>query len=78
MEILIQRKHGLIPDQVWEMLLRLDSHIDDFRKNGKYGGIELMALGTSQFSWTQDTFDKDFVAAMYARASTITVFFKRC
>src|SRR4051812_47723937 len=67
MEILVRRKHGLIPDQTWEMLCRLDGHLDDFKQNGKYGGIELMAMGTSQYSWTQDTFNKEFVAAMYGR-----------
>jgi hypothetical protein len=70
MELLIRRKHGLIPDQVWEMLLRLDTHTDDFKQNGKYGGIELMALGTTHMSWTGDTFNKDFVAGMYARVLT--------
>ncbi|KAJ4296189.1 hypothetical protein N0V90_006233 [Kalmusia sp. IMI 367209] len=67
MEILIRRKHGLIPDSVWQLLCQLESHIEDFKSNGNYGGIELMALGTSQFSATQDRFSKDFVAAMYAR-----------
>lgn len=67
MEILIRRKHGLIDDQTWQLLCHLDSHVDDFKNNGNYGGIELMAMGTSQFSATQDTFTKDFVAAMYAR-----------
>ncbi|KAF2106672.1 hypothetical protein BDV96DRAFT_654462 [Lophiotrema nucula] len=70
MEILIRRKHGLIPDEIWQMLCQLGSHIEDFKQNGKYGGIELMAMGTSQFSWTQDTFNKDFVAGMYARVLT--------
>lgn len=67
MEILVRRKHGLLDDQTWQLLCHLDSHIDDFKTNGNYGGIELMAMGTSQFSATQDTFSKDFVAAMYAR-----------
>ena len=67
MELLVRKKHGLIPEQEWDILCRLDTHVEDFRRNGKYGGIELMAMGTSQFSFTQDTFDKDFVAAMYAR-----------
>ncbi|KAF2252989.1 SET domain-containing protein [Trematosphaeria pertusa] len=67
MDVLVRRKHGLILDRDWEMLCELDTHIDDFKRNGKYGGIELMALGTSQFSFTQDTFSKDFVAGMYAR-----------
>ncbi|KAJ4345367.1 uncharacterized protein N0V89_011497 [Didymosphaeria variabile] len=67
MEILVRRKHGLIDDQTWQLLCHLDSHIDDFKNNGNYGGIELMAMGTSQFSATQETFNKDFVAAMYAR-----------
>jgi hypothetical protein len=67
MEILIRRKYGLIPDNVWEMLCRLDSHIEDFKANGNYGGIELMALGTSHFSFTQNMFSKDFVADMYGR-----------
>lgn len=49
------------------MLLSLPSHVDDFKANGNYGNIELMAMGASQFSLTQDIFDKDFVAAMYAR-----------
>ncbi|KAF2187202.1 SET domain-containing protein [Zopfia rhizophila CBS 207.26] len=70
MEILIRQKHGLIRDKDWEMLCRLDTHIDDFKRNGKYAEIELMAMGTSQFSWTQDTFSKDFVAGMYARVLT--------
>ncbi|KAF1969152.1 SET domain-containing protein [Bimuria novae-zelandiae CBS 107.79] len=67
MEILVRRKHGLIDDQTWQLLCHLESHVDDFKENGNYGGIELMAMGTSQFSATQDTFSKDFVAAMYAR-----------
>ncbi|KAK7178981.1 hypothetical protein DPSP01_008207 [Paraphaeosphaeria sporulosa] len=67
MEILVRRKHGLIDDQTWQLLCHLGSHIDDFKANGNYEGIELMAMGTSQFSATQDTFNKDFVAQMYAR-----------
>jgi hypothetical protein len=67
MEILVRRKHGLIDDQTWQLLCHLDSHVDDFKANGNFGGIELMAMGTSQFSATQDTFNKEFVAAMYAR-----------
>ncbi|KAL5407246.1 hypothetical protein PMIN06_003785 [Paraphaeosphaeria minitans] len=67
MEILVRRKQGLIDDQTWQLLCHLDSHIDDFKANGNYDGIELMAMGTSQFSATQDTFNKDFVAQMYAR-----------
>jgi hypothetical protein len=67
MELLVRKKHGLISDEVWGLLCRLNTHIEDFKRNGKYGGIELMAMGTSQFSFTQDTFDKGFVAAMYAR-----------
>ncbi|KAF2463037.1 SET domain-containing protein [Lindgomyces ingoldianus] len=70
MEILTRRKHGLITDNAWELLCCLDTHIEDFKANGKYGGIELMALGTSQLSFTQDTFSKDFVAGMYARVLT--------
>lgn len=54
-------------DPTWQLLCHLDSHIDDFKANGNFGGIELMAMGTSQFSATQDTFNKDFVAQMYAR-----------
>ena len=49
------------------VLCHLDSHVDDFKANGNYGGIELMAMGTSQFSATQNMFSQDFVAAMYAR-----------
>lgn len=67
MEILVRRKHGFINDQTWQLLCHLDSHIDDFKANGNYDGIELMAMGTSEFSATQDTFNKDFVAQMYAR-----------
>ncbi|CAI6331507.1 unnamed protein product [Periconia digitata] len=67
MELLVRRKHKLIPDQEWERLCQLETHMEDFKRNGRDGGIELMAMGTSQFSFTQDTFDKDFVAAMYAR-----------
>lgn len=67
MEILVRRKNGLIDDPTWQLLCHLDSHVNDFKENGNYGGIELMAMGTSQFSATQDTFSKDFVAGMYAR-----------
>jgi len=67
MELLVRRKHKLIDDESWIMLQALDSHIDDFMQNGKYPGIELMAMGTSEFSATQNTFTKEFVAAMYAR-----------
>ncbi|KAH9873928.1 hypothetical protein IAQ61_004555 [Plenodomus lingam] len=70
MEVLSRRKHGLISDDEWEQLCRLQSHIDDFKKNGSYPNIELMAMGASQFSLTQGMFDKDFVAAMYARTLT--------
>ena len=65
------RKHDIIPEQAWNMLLSLPSHIDDFKANGNYGNIELMAMGASQFSFTEDLFDKDFVAAMYARVSEL-------
>ncbi|KAF2682373.1 SET domain-containing protein [Lentithecium fluviatile CBS 122367] len=67
MELLVRRKHKLIDDDTWVMLQALETHIDDFVQNGKYPGIELMAMGTSQFSATQNTFTKEFVAAMYAR-----------
>jgi hypothetical protein len=67
MEILVRRKHNLIDDDTWVMLQALETHIDDFMQNGKYPGIELMATGTSEFSATQKTFTKEFVAAMYAR-----------
>ncbi|PVI03690.1 SET domain-containing protein [Periconia macrospinosa] len=75
MELLVRKKYGLIPDEEWGALCRLDTHMEDFKRNGRYGGIELMALGTREFSFTQDTFDKDFVAAMYARilANSLTL-----
>lgn len=69
MELLIRRKHGLISDEDWDMLCRLQPHIDDFKRNGNYSNMELMAMGASQFSLTQNMFNKDFVAAMYARVS---------
>jgi hypothetical protein len=67
MELLTRRKHGLITDDEWTLLCQLPTHIDGFRKNKAYENIELMAMGTSQFSLTQNMFNKDFVAAMYAR-----------
>ncbi|KAF2831673.1 SET domain-containing protein [Ophiobolus disseminans] len=70
MELLTRRKHGLIPDDEWATLCELQTHIDDFKKNGAYENIELMAMGASQFSLTQNMFNKDFVAAMYARVLT--------
>ncbi|KAH7372314.1 hypothetical protein BKA66DRAFT_423138 [Pyrenochaeta sp. MPI-SDFR-AT-0127] len=70
MELLIRRKHGLISDEDWELLCRLQPHIEDFKQNGNYGNMELMAMGASQFSLTQNMFNKDFVAAMYARVLT--------
>lgn len=74
MELLSRRKHGLIPDEDWNLLCRLQTHIDDFKANGSYANIELMAMGASQFSMTQTMFDKDFVAAMYARVSKLADF----
>jgi hypothetical protein len=67
MELLVRRKHKLIDDDSWVMLQALGSHLNDFMENGKYPGIQLMAQGTSEFSATQNTFTKEFVAAMYAR-----------
>lgn len=69
MELLNRRKHGLITDDEWKQLCCLQTHIDDFKKNLSYPDIELMAMGASQFSRTDDMFDKEFVAAMYARVS---------
>ena len=69
MDLLIMKKYDIVPDEAWNMLLSLPSHIDDFKANGNYGNIELMAMGASQFSLTQDLFNRDFVAAMYARVS---------
>lgn len=68
-ELLSRRKHGLIPDSEWNILLSLQSHIDDMKSNGMYANIELMAMGASQISTTQNMFNRDFVAAMYARVS---------
>lgn len=68
-ELLIRRKHNLISDEEWELLCRLPSHIDDFKRSGTYENIELMAMGAGQFSLSQDMFDKDFIAAMYGRVS---------
>jgi SET and MYND domain-containing protein len=67
MEILIRRKHGLISDEDWQKLCELPTHVDDFKQNGTYENIELMAMGAGQFSLTQSMFNKDFVAAMYMR-----------
>jgi hypothetical protein len=78
MELLVRRKHGLISDNEWETLCRLQSHIDDFKQNGSYGSIELMTMGAIQFSSTQDMFNRDFVAAMYARASPYPPVFLLC
>jgi hypothetical protein len=46
-------------------------HIDDFKKTEAWENIELMAMGASQFSLTQNMFNKDFVSAMYARVRSI-------
>ncbi|KAF2647611.1 SET domain-containing protein [Lophiostoma macrostomum CBS 122681] len=70
MELLIRRKHGLVTDAEWAAFGLAESHIDDFKQTGQYSGIELMAMGVSQFSWTQDVFSKDLVAAMYAKVLT--------
>ena len=78
MDLLTMKKHDIIPEQAWDMLLSLPSHIDDFKTNGNYGNIELMAMGASQFSVTQDLFDKDFVAAMYARVSRVSQIIVGC
>jgi hypothetical protein len=67
MELLTRRKHGLISNNEWSLVCQLQTHVDNFKQNGTYQNIELMAMGASQFSLTQDVFDKDFVAAMYAR-----------
>jgi hypothetical protein len=67
MELLTRRKHGLISDDEWALIGQLQTHIDDFKQNGLYENIELMAMGASQFSVTQNMFNMDLVAAMYAR-----------
>ena len=67
MELLARRKHGLISDEEWSLVLQLPSHVEDFKQLPIWENIELMAVGASQFSLTQDMFNKDFVAAMYAR-----------
>lgn len=72
MDLLTMKKHDIVPEEAWDMLLSLPSHVDDFTANGNYGNIELMAMGASQFSLTQELFDKDFVAAMYARVSCLS------
>ncbi len=69
MQILLRRKYGLLSDEHWGLLCRLQSHVDGFKRNGNYGNIELMAMGAREFSLTQGAFDKDFVVAMYARVS---------
>lgn len=69
-DLLTMKKHNIVPEEAWNMLLSLPSHVDDFKANGNYGNIELMAMGASQFSFTQELFDRDFVAAMYARVSS--------
>jgi hypothetical protein len=69
MELLIRRKHSLISDEDWRLLCNLPCHIDDFKQNGTYGNIELMAMGAGQFSVSQNMFNRDFVAAMYGRVS---------
>jgi hypothetical protein len=74
LELLIRRKHGLISDEDWELLCRLPSHIESFKQNGTYENIELMAMGASQFSLSQNMFSKDFVAAMYGRVSQFRPF----
>ena len=68
-ELLTRRKHGLISNKDWELLCGLPSHIDDFKRNGTYQNIEMMAMGAEQFALSQNIFDKDFVAAMYGRVS---------
>lgn len=74
MDILVRRKHGQISDEDWDLLCRLQPHIEDFKQNGSYSNMELMAMGASQFSLTQNMFDKDFVAAMYARVSILVYY----
>jgi hypothetical protein len=67
MELLTRRKHGLIHDDEWALLCQLQTHIEDFKKTEAWENIELMAMGASQFSLTQNMFNKEFVAAMYGR-----------
>ncbi|KAF2850643.1 SET domain-containing protein [Plenodomus tracheiphilus IPT5] len=70
MGLLSRRKHNLISEDEWVRLCRLQAHIEDFKNNGLYSNIELMAMGASQFSLTQEMFNRDFVAAMYSRVLT--------
>lgn len=83
MELLTRRKHGLIADKEWQKLCELPTHVDDFKRNGTYENIELMAMGAGQFSVAQDMFNKDFVAAMYMRVcrelfTQLVLTFRRC
>lgn len=74
MELLTRRKHGLVSDDEWTLVCQLQTHIDDFKRTGTYENIELMAMGASQFSFTQNMFNKDFVAHMYARVCQVSIY----
>lgn len=67
MEILIRRKHGGIRNDQWQMLCSLDSHLEDFKKAGRYDDIQLMARGAHNFSGTLMNYNIDFVEEMYGR-----------
>ena len=69
MEILTRRRYGLMSDEQWQSLCSLQPHIDDFKSNGKFGDIELLATGAWNLSGTKNMFNVDIAIAMYARVS---------
>ncbi|OCK85106.1 SET domain-containing protein [Lepidopterella palustris CBS 459.81] len=72
MQILIMRAKGLINDETWSSILRLESHVDDMRATGgdRWAEIQLMAQGAWSFSGTRLTFTRDFATEMFARILT--------
>lgn len=66
-ELVMRKKNGLIADSSWHWLLKLDSHVDDFKRQGQYGNMELMAMGVRGFSGIGGDMTFDAVAALYAR-----------
>ncbi|KAF2808553.1 SET domain-containing protein [Mytilinidion resinicola] len=75
MQFLIRRAKGLINDETWESVLRLESHIEEMRAAGgeKWLEVQLVAQGAWAFSMTQAEFTLGFTTEVFGRVLTNSI-----
>ncbi|KAF2750933.1 SET domain-containing protein [Sporormia fimetaria CBS 119925] len=69
MEILTRRYYEKLDDQTWQLICGLSTHMDDFKKNGRFADIQLAAKSVvSDFPH----FDTNIIEEMYCRVLSNT------